>query len=289
MRRGAARGKVILLGEHAVVYNHPALAAAISRQVTVSIEPAEATRLTLPGGLPTPHEVRDAAIVIARAAGFPGEFHAQVESEIPLGQGLGSSAALGVALARALHPGCSTEEAADLAMILETLLHGSPSGVDPAACAGDGIILFTRGEPPTIKTLRTPAPLWLVIAPTGLARNTRNTVVPLSERRKNEPARIDPLLARIGGLVQNAVDAIRDWKLPVLGAEMRENHAVLRELGVSCPELDEVVAALHHAGALGAKLTGAGGGGSAIGLAEDEEHARRISEQVPGSFVEHVG
>jgi mevalonate kinase len=287
--RGSAKGKVILLGEHAVVYGHPALAAAISREVSVSIEPAPETIVTLPGGMVTPHEVRDAAVVIGHACGFHGGFHAQVKSEIPLGGGLGSSAALGVALARAFNPSCTPDEAADLAMILETVLHGSPSGVDPAASSRQGVILFTRGEPPSVEPIQTQHPLWLVIAPTGIARGTRSTVVPLSERRKNQSAEIDPLLARIGSLVQNAVDALRAWKLPVLGAEMRENHAVLRELGVSCPELDQAVAALNHAGALGAKLTGAGGGGSAIGLAEDEAHARRISTQLPHSFVERVG
>src|SRR5207237_1215894 len=118
--RGEAPGKVILLGEHAVVYGHPALAASISRRVTVEVNSGDTIlNWRIEYGVPrilVPDEVLEAAKAIAREAGFAKPFHARVESEIPLGGGLGSSAALGIALARAFG---ASQNAAKLAMRLE--------------------------------------------------------------------------------------------------------------------------------------------------------------------------
>jgi mevalonate kinase len=278
MMQGRAPGKVLLFGEHAVVYGHPALAAAIPRFVTVEVEPAAEARIELPGGVQTPVGVVQAAVQLAREAGFAGGFLARVQSEIPLGSGLGSSAALGVALARAFKPGCGPEEAARLAMHLERVLHGTPSGVDPAACAYGGMIWFVRGQPP--EPLRGSA--WIVIALSGIARGTHTTVLSLAERRKTDP-RVDVLLGRLGEIAREA-----RGRMASFGGLMDEAHALLRELGVSCPELEETVRRLKSAGALGAKLTGAGGGGAAIGLARDETHAREIASKT-GGFAVQIG
>ena len=282
MNAGRAPGKVLLLGEHAVVYGHPAIAAAIPLYVSVAVEPAEKAQLALPSGMATPVDVLDATIAIARAAGWRGGFRARVQSEIPLGSGLGSSAALGVALARAFRPGCAPDEAAALAMQLERVLHGAPSGVDPAACARGGVIYFVRGEPPSIEKLDGRA--CLCVALTGIARGTHSTVMPLRERRKTD-ASIDPKLARLGELARGG-RTLRD-----LGPRMDEAHALLRELGVSCPELEDAVRKLKAQGALGAKLTGAGGGGAAIGLARDGEHAREMAAALGprGGFAVEIG
>jgi len=283
MTQGRAPGKVLLLGEHAVVYGHPALAAAIPRFVTVELTPAAGPRIELPGGMAVPAEVVDAAADMARDAGFSGGFVARVQSEIPLGSGLGSSAALGVALARAFKPGCSDDEAAALAMRVERVLHGAPSGVDPAACARGGVISFVKGGP--IEAVRGSA--FLCVALTGIARGTRSTVLPLAERRKSDP-RVDPLLARLGELSRAGRSAFERGALAELGARFDDAHAGLCELGVSCRELDDLVGLLRHAGALGAKLTGAGGGGAAIGLARDEGHARDLAAK-SGGFAVRIG
>ena len=286
MSSGRAPGKILLLGEHSVVHGQPALAAAIPRFVTVEVEPAEAPRLELPGGIETPDKILQAAVSMAKAAGFAGGFLARVTSEIPLGSGLGSSAALGVALARAFKPGCAPSEAAELSMHLERVLHGAPSGVDPAVCARGGVIWFIRGAPPLVEPVRGEA--FLVVALTGIARGTHTTVLPLSERQKREPEKIDPLLWRLGALAREGRRDFETAALPALGARFDEAHAILRELGVSCPELEEKVAALRAAGALGAKLTGAGGGGAAIGLGRDLTQARAIAAAT-GGFAVQVG
>lgn len=286
MSRGQAPGKVLLVGEHSVVYGHPALAAAIPRYVTVAVEPAPAPALELPGSLPVPPELLQACAELARDAGHTGGFRARVHSDIPLGTGLGSSAALGVALARAFAPGCDAARASCLAMRLERVLHGAPSGVDPAACAQSGVIFFTRGEPPRIEPVRGSA--FLCVLGSGIARGTRSTVLPLAERRRAD-ARLDPALRRLGDLARTARELFESGQLEELGVLFGEAHALLRDpLGVSCPELENAVAKLREAGSLGAKLTGAGGGGAAIGLARDAEHAGELATRT-GGFAVRIG
>jgi mevalonate kinase len=280
----SAPGKVLLLGEHSVVYGYPALAAALDLRVTVEVEPDESVaRLDLPGGFPVPAAVLDAVGLLARAAGHRGGFVVKVRSELPLGGGLGSSAALGVALARAFKPGCEPDEAAALAMHLERVLHGSPSGVDPAICARGGVIEFVKAEPPRIESVRGKA--WLCVSPTGIARGTHTTVMPLAQRRATDP-RVDENLARLGDLARRGRPAFESGDGETLGALFDEAHRILQELGVSCKELDATVASLRAGGALGAKLTGAGGGGAAIGLARDQAHARELARATSGFAVE---
>jgi mevalonate kinase len=280
----SAPGKVLLLGEHSVVYGHPALAAALDLRVTVEVEPHDTVcRLDLPGGFPVPSAVLDAVGVLARAAGHKGGVVIKVRSELPLGGGLGSSAALGVALARAFRPGCEPSEAAALAMHLERVLHGSPSGVDPAICARGGVIEFIKADPPRIEAVRGKA--WLCVSPTGIARGTHTTVMPLAQRRATDPL-VDQQLGKLGELARRGRPAFESGDGKTLGALFDEAHAILQELGVSCAELDATVATLRQGSALGAKLTGAGGGGAAIGLARDYAHARELAQRTGGFAVE---
>jgi mevalonate kinase len=333
--KASAPGKVLLLGEHAVVYGHPALAAALRRRVTVEVEddPAGPTiellaptpsrpdppdpgtpyvtrrpgtaelRIVspdlppdLPDRVPVPPELLHAASEMAAAAGAPPRFRARVRSELPLGGGLGSSAALGVALARAFAQlagqDCPPERAEELALQLERVFHGAPSGVDPAICARGGVILFRRGDPAEVERLSPRLPLHLAVVLTGVVRGTRSTVLPLSARRAERPDLYDPMLAFLGELARGGARALERGDLQDLGVRFDAAHGVLGALGVSCPELEEAVAALRGAGALGAKLTGAGGGGAAIGLARDAAHAEALVRAAEGAgmraFAEEI-
>lgn len=300
--KASAPGKVLLLGEHAVVYGHLALAAALGRRVFVDVEedPSGPTiellalaatptttstspstfPSTSPSVFPTPPELLRAASDLAAAAGAPPRFRARVRSELPLGGGLGSSAALGVALARAFAQlagsDCPIERAEDLALRLERVFHGAPSGVDPAVCARGGVIVFRRGQPAEVERVTLRTPLHLAVVLTGVVRGTRSTVLPLSARRAERPDLYDPMLAFLGELARGGASALERGDLQDLGVRFDAAHGVLGALGVSCPELEEAVAALRGAGALGAKLTGAGGGGAAIGLARDAAHAQEL-------------
>jgi mevalonate kinase len=126
---------------------------------------------------------------------------------------------------------------------------------------------------------------FIVVALSGIARGTHSTVLPLAERRKADPA-VDRLLSRLGALAGEGRQLFERGETEELGKRFDAAHAVLREVGVSCEELEETVAALRKAGALGAKLTGAGGGGAAIGLARDRRHAGEIAERTGGFAVE---
>jgi mevalonate kinase len=281
--RASAPGKVILLGEHAVVYGHPALAAALERRVHVELAPADDLRVELrapEGPLNAPAELGRAISEMAVRVGVPPRLSVRVRSELPLGGGLGSSAALGVALARALSQlagrECTAETAAELALGFETFFHGAPSGVDPAACAHGGVLLFRRGAPPRVDPVRLARPVALAVALTGVLRGTRSTVLPLSQRRAEKPDLYDPMLAFLGELSRGGAEALARGDLADLGVRFDAAHGVLAALGVSCPELEGAVSALRRAGALGAKLTGAGGGGAAVALARDVDQARAL-------------
>jgi diphosphomevalonate decarboxylase len=302
--RARAPGKLILLGEHAVVFGEPALAAALPLGVEVELSDDDAgPRLLLDApSATTPAEAIDGLRAIAEAADpaspRAARVLARVRSDIPLGAGLGSSAALGVALARALcaragRP-CPPELAARLALEFERPFHGAPSGVDPAACAQDGVILFRRGGEgagagvgagvgagagaagaASIRSVVPGCPVPLVVAFSGVERRTRSTVMPLRDRAQAHGEVYRPLLAALGVLTRAGAGALEAGDLRGLGVRFDAAHALLAGLGVSCPELDVLVARLGTLGALGAKLTGAGGGGAAIGLFASAAEAER--------------
>ncbi len=292
--QGSAPGKVILLGEHAVVYGHPALAGALSQRIFVEVAAdAAGPCVYLTSGESAPAELVSAFGAMAAELGLGASLRATVRTELPLGGGLGSSAALGVALARALCEAagqpCPPGRAAYLALHLERVFHGAPSGVDPAVCALGGLILFTRAQgsaPEAVVTLAPGRPLHVLVALTGIARGTRRTVLPLAARREERPALYDPLLSALGELARGGADALVRGDLADLGVRFDAAHGILAALGVSCTELDELCAALRRDGALGAKLTGAGGGGAALALAQDAAQARVLEQKARARGVQ---
>ena len=292
---GRAGGKVILLGEHAVVYGRPALAAGLGPGVDVEVVrgagPAVVSdRPELAGDERT-------ARLLAEAAGLVGldarDLVAHVRSELPPGAGLGSSAALTVALLRALAElaGRAVPPAEEIALgrRLEAIFHGHSSGIDPAAAALGGCFRFVRGEPPAITSLRLARPLPLVIA-LGAPRSTGTAVVGLRARWEAAPERYEPLFDDVGTVVDCGARAAAAGDLSALGRAFDDNQALLETIGVSSPEVEKLVAAARRAGAVGAKLTGGGGGGAAIALAEDAGGlARRLGEVGVRTRVVHIG
>ncbi len=255
---GTGHGKLILCGEHAVVYGHPALAFAVTLSTTVRLHPHEG-----PTVVDSPHadpRVRDALCTVLPEQGL----RAEVETDVPVGRGMGSSAALAVAVVRAQHPELEGQALIDAAMPIERAFHGNPSGLDVAVSALGGGLLFRRGPPMSME----PVALgdWsVVVLDSGVPGDTRALVAGVAARRPG----IDPQLQRIGDLVLEARDHLHD--AASLGALLDENHALLRSIGVSTPALDELVALARRAGACGAKLAGAGGGGVVLAVCDDPE------------------
>ena len=288
--RAFGRGKIILLGEHAVVYGVPALAAGIGRGVWARATPADASVMAIaPWGIEVrPDGDEDLARALAALlAEHPdhGELpplRIEVEVELPAGAGLGCSAALGVAVLRAIDAAVgrapSDAEVAERSLAWERVFHGNPSGIDNTVAAHGGIVLFTRGAP--LVTVTPKRPLLLVIGDSEESASTKAMVSEVRRQHDRDPARFQKTLDGIASLVQNARLAIEAGDLDDLGQLMNLDHTLLNTWMLSTAALEEMCAASRHAGAKGAKLTGSGGGGCMIALVEDDEVAERVREAI---------
>lgn len=287
---GRGAGKVILLGEHVVVHGQAAIVAGLDRGVEVTITPGDE--------LPALDERVIAAVQLAtRLLGLPGTgFGLRITGDLPIGMGLGSSAALAVALLRALAASAdlalSAEAIAAHAHEIERLFHGTPSGVDSTAATHGGLLWFQAGPPPQHERLRVAGgSLPLVVVLSRTVHATARTVGSLRERAAAAPEVYHPVFAAVGELVRAARTALEAGDRRLLGELMTMNHGLLRAFGVSTPELDAIVDAALAAGARGAKLTGAGGGGAVIALPADDAAplARDLAARGHDCFTVHVG
>ncbi len=296
-----APGKVILFGEHAVVYSRPAIAVPVTDvSATATISPGEpgsgvwilASDLPAPGGKPGGHRYRlhdapaddplKASVELALDAFRQDEpigadspeldVLVTITSTIPIARGMGSGAAVATAVVRAI--GCyfghdpQPGEISPLVYEVEKLHHGTPSGIDNTVVAYEQPVFFVRGR--GITRLSVGAPLNLVIADTGVVSSTRQVVGDVRRRWSAEAERHESLFDEIGGLARLAKSAIERGDPKAVGQLMDENHELLMTLGVSSPELDKLVEAARMTGALGAKMSGAGWGGNMLALVEAE-------------------
>ncbi len=257
---GFGRGKLILCGEHAVVHGQPAIAFASDLGTTVHVSPCDGPTHVI--GVDGDPRIDEAARM---ALGEQGH-EVRLSSTLPLGRGMGSSAAFAVALVRAgatlRGETLSEQEQYERALPIETLFHSRPSGLDVAISVRGGIVRFTKGNPPVLEPL--PCPSWqVVVLDTGKKGDTGKLVDHVTSQRPG----IDPILARIGALTDEVAAQLDD--VEALGALLDENQRLLAQVGVSSPEIEELCElALAH-GAHGAKLTGAGGGGVVMALVTD--------------------
>jgi mevalonate kinase len=276
----SAFGKVILLGEHAVVHGHPALAAAIDRRISIRTArrasgpiALSVPRWQLRVAVGEPHPLAEALAELARRAGADRlSLDLEADSELPPAAGLGSSAALMVATARALAgaagrvPGPAEVE--EMAGAGERFFHANPSGIDVALAARGGAGVFRRGV--GLEPLAA-APIALAVGLSGEPRSTAEMVGRVSAALASDPDRTGAGLAEMGRAASSAAAAWREGRLDQIGAHMARAHEILAGLGLSTRAIDDMVDAATRAGAAGAKLTGAGGGGAVIALAPGRE------------------
>ena len=197
----------------------------------------------------------------------------EIRSSIPVAAGLGSSAAVAAAVvaavSRLLDVTLSKEEAFRIAYEAERFVHGTPSGIDPAISTHGGVLLFRKYRGFTPLDVKEEIPL--VIGDTGMERSTGELVAMVRKRRKQYPSIIDHIIKTGGEIALRAVEALETGDLRTLGELMNFNQALLYTIGVSNESLERLVYAARKAGALGAKLTGAGGGGCMIALCLPEK------------------
>jgi hydroxymethylglutaryl-CoA reductase len=290
--RGTANGKIILLGEHAVVYGRTALAAAIDRSIRVEVRPATASTPT--PGAPDPR-LAEALACAAGLLGLPATgLGVRIDSNLPRGVGLGSSAALSVALVRALAAAAGTAPTKAAvcahAFEIEKIFHGSPSGIDHTAATWGVPIAFKRDV--RVQPLTCRRPLAFTVAVGRSRRRTGEVVAALRQRRSESPAAHESVFDAIESLVRRGVEALQRGDAVELGTLMDDNHRLLQALGVSTAELDAMVAAARANGALGAKLTGGGGGGAVICLCRQgtaPDLAAALARQGWSAFTTTVG
>ena len=292
----SAPAKIILFGEHFVVYGEPAIVLAIDRRAYATVDRSEDKRLHVrsanlnlkgyfeDGAFKVEQgDVREARLrfepvklavekILAAHKSDTG-LDIEINSTIPVAAGLGSSAAVVAAVTAAvgalLNVKMSKEDVFRVALEAEKVVHGTPSGVDPAIATFGGALLFQTDT--GFKALEVKTDIPLVVGDTGVERSTRVQVEKVRNLMNNYPQIAEPIRKAAREIVLRAIDALKANDLKSLGDLMNINHALLYGVGVSDESLEWLINAAKKSGALGAKLTGAGGGGCMIALAEDDK------------------
>lgn len=292
---GAGHGKIILLGEHSVVYGRRAIAAPIPLAIQARIEDTSSgidliiprwsieQRLDFNAKRP-PSFTRSLARVL-ETLGLSGRgMRIEVFPNVPRAMGLGGSAALAVAVLRALDAHfrleLSAERINEMAFECEKVAHGTPSGLDNTLATYGQFMLFRSGQIQERQPLVVDEPLPMVIGMSGVESLTARTVARVREAWQRNPTLYERIFDEIDSLVGVALDALRKQDYEALGEAMNINQGLLNAMQVSSWELEELIHLARAHGAVGAKLTGGGGGGSIIALCPDcaPQVARAIRE-----------
>jgi mevalonate kinase len=291
----SAPAKAILFGEHFVVYGEPAIVIAIDKRAYAKAETRNdknlhlrSVNLNLAGYFENGNfKIEQGDLKEAKSKFEPvklavgevlekyGEnvgLNVEINSTVPVAAGLGSSAAVVAAVTASisalLNVKMSKEDIFRITCEAEKIVHGTPSGIDPAISTFGGTLLFQMDT--GFKPLDVKMDIPLVIGDTGVERSTRVQVEKVRDISERYPRVVNPIMRAAREIVLKATEAIKENSLETLGDLMNINHALLYGVGVSDESLEWLINAARRAGALGAKLTGAGGGGCMIALAKNE-------------------
>ena len=290
---GIGFGKVILLGEHSVVYGRHAIAVPVPQTIRVKIEDCkESVMLMIPSWgieyqLDKDIEQRQsfekpAGAILERLNLSNKGMRIEVFPDIPRGMGLGGSAAIAVAIIRGLsnhfNLGLSDEEVNGMAFESEKIAHGNPSGIDNTMATFGQPLIYRTGEPPLVERLNINESFSLVV---GFSRHegvTAKTVRNVREGWRKNTAMYEKIFDDIDDLVLKSITAIQNNDFALLGQMMNFCQGLLNALQVSNPELERLIGLAREAGALGAKLTGGGGGGAMVALVKKESEVAEAIE-----------
>jgi mevalonate kinase len=285
-----APGKVILFGEHAVIYGQPAIAVPVTQvkaKAMVERGPEGQGITIVAEDLLQSYSLEQAppddalrAIVVSTlehiGVGTKHDLTITVSSTIPIARGLGSGAAVSTAIVRALskyfeHP-LTPQAISDLVYETEEIHHGTPSGIDNTVIAFEKPVYFIKDQKMEIFSVKTP--FLLAIADTGIASPTKVVVGDVRRAWEREREKYEEIFDEIGTIAEMGRQAIERGEIDMVGQLMNENHRLLQLMGVSSPELEGLVEAARQGDALGAKLSGAGRGGNIIALVTQKTRSR---------------
>lgn len=302
MVTASAPGKIILTGEHYVVHGSTAIAAAINlrARVTVSLQNEHESRIISRDSV-SPALKNDGRFpvvksiirkIFERYGKLGKDFEVKISSNIPLGSGLGSSAAVAVAtsaaFARLKGKNLSNEEIWEIAHQGEKTVHGNPSGIDTWTSLRGGIIMFRKSE--RCRPIEVKNPIEFLVVFSGTSRNTTRLVSKVNDMKKRYPFTFSHYARAATQLSLDLSEALVNGDLTRLGALMDLAQLSLNWAGASTKRLDSIIETLRTK-SLGAKLTGAGGGGSVIALPKPgkaEAELRIISRDYPISFISKI-
>jgi mevalonate kinase len=304
----SAPAKVILFGEHFVVYGSPAILAAINKHVSVD------ARTTI-------HD--EDKIVIRSDIGVAGEYwhngefnaleggkkakavlnplyrairqvllkrnkknigiEVDISSRVPPGIGLGSSAASCVATVAAVdslfQKNPSRQKVCELAIESERLIHKRTSGADCYVSTFGGLMRY-YSKSKSFKNIETKGSLSLVVASTGIKHSTSDLVAGVERFKDTNKILFESLAKQASDICLQACSAIESGKCDKVGELMNENQIILQQIGISHHKVHDIIDICNKAGAIGAKITGAGGGGAVIALAASREESTKIASHV---------
>lgn len=298
---GSAAGKLILSGEHAVVYGQPAVAiglpSGLSAQLTLNTSASSSPLMISSASLTTAlgdderHALKRALTCAVRwmaEQGYPLNDHyiLSLSGSLPFKVGMGSSAALSVATLRALARACdhghwSDEQLYQGAMEMEKVFHAHPSGLDHFVAIHGGALKYQRtNSEPLHQSIRVGAPLTLALTWFPRQGSTSDVVQSVAQRRTQDSKRYEILFKEIGIIAHEIERLLPLGSIGEIGSLLDQNHRLLQEIRVSTHALDETCEYLRSRGALGAKLSGAGHGGVCFALFPEEEMAAQALDQL---------
>ncbi len=286
-----APGKIILFGEHAVVYGKPAIAIPVSgMRASAWSEPGEG-KLTINAldlnkkiGLENKSSQFSvlAQVLLAKTKQKEPNLTINLTSKLPQSSGMGSSAATSTAVCKALSNYLGVDldhnQISELVFDAEKIVHGTPSGIDNTVVAYESPVYFIKGKGPL--TFDPGSTFHLIIGDTGIEASTRETVENVRQQWEKEPNLMNGYFDEIANVTKDGKKAIEKGNKEAVGELMNKNHELLNEIGVGHPILEKLVGLTLDAGALGAKLTGGGGGGNMVALANNAEEQAEICEKI---------